>query len=300
MAGDLVGSTRLITSSTGSVVGVNTYSEYGTLTSSTGTASSVIGYSGNWTDPDTGLVYLRARDYDPATAQFLTVDPLVDQTRQPYAYVADNPLTQTDPSGCDFWNDLLNNVAVGLMHGPGADVASVLEGTGDGASFGLTDQVRQLMGTDCEVQKNGFYFAGLIGGAIASTVVTAGIGSEGDIADAGKPPEISGVGVQVKVARALSLRPPSREALPVEAVGAPATRRRSAKVVGLTARQYSLATENTGRFPAAPPSLRGPRLTFIARKMGDWRMQWDKTSSRVWLSLRLLPLALENLSRTTL
>ena len=53
---------------------------------------SPIGYSGNWTDPDTGLIYLRARDYDPATAQFMTVDPQVDSTHQPYAYVANDPL----------------------------------------------------------------------------------------------------------------------------------------------------------------------------------------------------------------
>ncbi len=183
LSDDSVGSTRLITSSTGSVVGVSSYDEYGNLTSHTGTASSPVGYSGNWTDPDTGLVYLRARDYDPATAQFLTVDPLVDQTRQPYAYVASNPLTRTDPTGCDFFNDALNNVAHSLMSGPGAAVASVLEGIGDGASFGLTQSIRQAMGTDCEVQKNGFYFAGLIGGAIASTIVTAGFGAEGDVAD---------------------------------------------------------------------------------------------------------------------
>jgi RHS repeat-associated protein len=71
----------------------------------TGTTDTAIGYSGNWTDPDTGLVYLRARDYDAATAQFLQVDPAVDSTRQPYAYVANDPLTRTDPTGLDFWGD---------------------------------------------------------------------------------------------------------------------------------------------------------------------------------------------------
>jgi RHS repeat-associated protein len=96
---DLVGSTRLITSSTGSVVGVNTYDEYGNLSSQTGSASSPFGYSGNWTDADTGLLYLRARDYDSSAAQFLGVDPFVDTTRQPYAYVADDPLDQTDSDG---------------------------------------------------------------------------------------------------------------------------------------------------------------------------------------------------------
>ena len=97
--GDLVGSTRLITDSTGTVVGTTEYDPYGNRTAHTGTADSAIGYSGNWTDPITGLVYMRARDYDPGTAQFLTVDPLVDSTRQPYAYVANNPLDNSDSTG---------------------------------------------------------------------------------------------------------------------------------------------------------------------------------------------------------
>ena len=39
------------------------------------------------------------RYYDPATAQFLSVDPLVAETQSPYGYVDDNPVNNTDPSG---------------------------------------------------------------------------------------------------------------------------------------------------------------------------------------------------------
>ena len=39
------------------------------------------------------------RYYDPSTGQFLSVDPLVSQTGQPYAYTGDNPLNATDPLG---------------------------------------------------------------------------------------------------------------------------------------------------------------------------------------------------------
>jgi RHS repeat-associated protein len=42
-------------------------------------------------DGDTGLVYLRSRVYDPATAQFLSVDPIAAITRAPYTYAEDNP-----------------------------------------------------------------------------------------------------------------------------------------------------------------------------------------------------------------
>lgn len=41
---------------------------------------------------------MRARVYDPATAQFLAVDPLVWLTRATYNYADDNPLNRYDPS----------------------------------------------------------------------------------------------------------------------------------------------------------------------------------------------------------
>jgi hypothetical protein len=39
------------------------------------------------------------RYYDPSTDQFLSVDPLVAGTGQPYAFTNDDPLNETDPSG---------------------------------------------------------------------------------------------------------------------------------------------------------------------------------------------------------
>lgn len=40
-----------------------------------------------------------ARYYDPASAQFLTVDPKVSTTLSPYGYVAGDPLNETDAGG---------------------------------------------------------------------------------------------------------------------------------------------------------------------------------------------------------
>lgn len=39
------------------------------------------------------------RYYDPATRQFLSVDPLAGVTGQPYVYAGDNPVNWGDPSG---------------------------------------------------------------------------------------------------------------------------------------------------------------------------------------------------------
>ena len=96
---DQQGSTRLLTGSTGTVTGSTTFDAYGNKTGSTGTSTTPLGYVGQYTNADTGLIYLRARTYDPATGQFLTVDPLVGLTRAPYNYAGDNPTTYADPTG---------------------------------------------------------------------------------------------------------------------------------------------------------------------------------------------------------
>lgn len=95
---DQQGSTRLLTGSTGTVTGKCTYGAYGTPTCE-GTTTTPLGYDGQYTNGDTGLIYLRARTHDPATARFLTVDPMVATTRAPYSYGGDGPLNLGDPTG---------------------------------------------------------------------------------------------------------------------------------------------------------------------------------------------------------
>ncbi len=50
-------------------------------------------------DPETGYLYLRARYYDPTTAQFLTPDPLYGITGDRYGYAGNDPVNGEDPSG---------------------------------------------------------------------------------------------------------------------------------------------------------------------------------------------------------
>jgi len=103
---DQLGSTRLITDSSGLSVGTYTYEPYGAVTAHTGTATTNLQYAGQYTDPESGLQYLRARYYDPSTGQFVSRDPMVAKTMSPYSYVSGNPLNATDPSGLaqiDYW-----------------------------------------------------------------------------------------------------------------------------------------------------------------------------------------------------
>jgi RHS repeat-associated protein len=99
---DQQGSTRLLTGSTGTVTGSTTFDAYGSKTGSTGTTTTPLGYDAQYTSSDTGLIYLRARVYDPATAQFLSSDPLGPITREPYGYGGDNPVSYGDPTGLIF------------------------------------------------------------------------------------------------------------------------------------------------------------------------------------------------------
>jgi RHS repeat-associated protein len=89
----------MLTGSSGNDEGAITYDAYGNVTGTSGTATTPLGYDGQYTSPDTGLIYLKARVYDPKTAQFLSVDPDEAETGEPYSYAGDNPTNGGDPSG---------------------------------------------------------------------------------------------------------------------------------------------------------------------------------------------------------
>jgi RHS repeat-associated protein len=67
-------------------------------------ALSVQGFTGHNDDAELGLIDMKGRIYDPLLGRFLSADPLVSdpgatQPWHPYAYVDNNPLRDTDPSG---------------------------------------------------------------------------------------------------------------------------------------------------------------------------------------------------------
>lgn len=99
---DELGSTRALTDSNGHPTATYKYDPYGNLQASNPTAAATTNpllYAGQYVDSESGLQYLRARYYDPQTAQFLTRDPAVRGTRAPYSYALDKPVDFVDPSG---------------------------------------------------------------------------------------------------------------------------------------------------------------------------------------------------------
>ena len=98
---DGLGSTMATTDAFGNVVNGYTYDVYGKTTASSGSQPNSIEFAGQQTDA-TGLQYLRARYYDPATGSFLSRDPLSalpSWSGSPFGYAGGNPATVRDPRG---------------------------------------------------------------------------------------------------------------------------------------------------------------------------------------------------------
>jgi RHS repeat-associated protein len=74
----------------GTVQATYQYDAYGQTTSSTGSVSNPFRYTGQYQDSESGLYYLRARYYDPATQQFLSRDPLA--VSRPSEFVRKTPI----------------------------------------------------------------------------------------------------------------------------------------------------------------------------------------------------------------
>jgi len=178
---DQLGSTRLVTDSAGTVVGTRAYDAYGKPSGQTGAVATPFGYAGEYTDAESGLVYLRARYYDPATGQFLTRDPLAALTQSPYGYVHGDPLNGTDPSGlCGFFGSGpcpgANWLDSALHTGAGKAATSALVGIGDGATFGATATIRAAIspGSSCTFAHDGWHFGGMGFGGVGALIATGG------------------------------------------------------------------------------------------------------------------------------
>ena len=109
---DYVGSPEVLTDAAGLVVERRSYNAFGQLRSPDWAAGAAslpdgarpVGYTGHEDDQELGLVDMKGRLFDPAIARFTTADPLVQnpsasQSLNRYAYVFNNPLKFTDPTG---------------------------------------------------------------------------------------------------------------------------------------------------------------------------------------------------------
>ncbi|MBN1878417.1 MAG: C39 family peptidase [Anaerolineae bacterium] len=98
---DALGSVRQTVDISGTVTATREWSPFGVEGGSTQTG---LGYTGEWQDAYSALVYLRARWYDAYLNHFTSPDTVIPDFMNPqsldrYSYVLNNPINYIDPSG---------------------------------------------------------------------------------------------------------------------------------------------------------------------------------------------------------
>ncbi len=94
---DQLGSTTALTDAGGSVVEREQYEPFG---ATTGSSLTRYGFTGREREAESGLMYYRARWYDPQQARFISEDPVGFQGgMNKYSYVSNNPVSKTDATG---------------------------------------------------------------------------------------------------------------------------------------------------------------------------------------------------------
>ncbi len=108
--GDHLGSSTVITESSGGVVESTEYNPFGTTRTHSGATLTNYKYTDQERDPETGLYNYGARYYDPMIGRFISPDSIVQAPFNPqslnrYSYCINSPLMYVDPSGNIFGID---------------------------------------------------------------------------------------------------------------------------------------------------------------------------------------------------
>jgi RHS repeat-associated protein len=151
---DALGTPQTLTDAAGSVTHQD-FTPFGARADGATSSLTRLGFTGHQQDDDLGLIDMGGRVYDPLAARFTTPDPILQapfssQGQNRYAYVFNDPVNLTDPSGF---------MADGAGAGVGAFTAEVI------ASSALKAGVQA-----------GAQALGVFGGG---TALTAGIGALG-------------------------------------------------------------------------------------------------------------------------
>ena len=212
---DALGSTINLTNSSGSSVAQYAYEPFGNTTVTSGSSTDEFQYTGREND-GTGVYFYRNRYYSPTLQRFISEDPIGMLGSGPnlYAYVNNNPISNTDPLG--LWTGQLGLSGSlsfgGFTFSAGFEVAVDTQGNiapyfvpigvaasaGEDASLGVTAEISNaptvtgLRGPFANISvSGGDGLAGTVdafsspNGAVTGVGVTAGIGLGGSISAGG-------------------------------------------------------------------------------------------------------------------
>jgi RHS repeat-associated protein len=176
---DQQGSINALSNESGEFTGTYAYAPTGAVIGHTGPDSVSLGFDGQYRmHSEKELIYFRARTYDPLTDQFLSVDPAVGLTGEPYSYAADNPVNGSDPSGLESLEPTcpcppcLNKVPVKLP----PIVITAPAGPASGSTQGEASGTSELFGSglDATAEAGGEGFMGYAQEGFPGAVTSAG------------------------------------------------------------------------------------------------------------------------------
>jgi RHS repeat-associated protein len=98
---DGLDSVSSLSNAAGALAQTYTFDSFGNQTASSGSLTNSFRYAGREFDTETGLYYMRARYFDPATGRFLSEDPtgFDGDAVDFYGYAGENPTNFIDPFG---------------------------------------------------------------------------------------------------------------------------------------------------------------------------------------------------------
>ena len=110
----------------GQVANTYEYAAFGPVLSQRESLPNPFTYTGEWCDPETGLLYLRARYLDMEAGRFLSIDSLgldlnVPNSIHRYVYVFNDPIDHWDPTGQQtLVNFVVTGAIIGILSGAAA------------------------------------------------------------------------------------------------------------------------------------------------------------------------------------
>jgi RHS repeat-associated protein len=154
---DHLGSVVATANTAGASTGIYSYSPYGEPNTTAATGPR-FRYTGQQLIPELGLYYYKARFYSPVLGRFLQTDPIGTKDDQNlYAYVGNNPMNRTDPSG------LLAKEAIALT----GRVGSVaMQGINEFMTGGYGRRANEAMAAGDYAAASGYLAAGTLYGAM--------------------------------------------------------------------------------------------------------------------------------------
>ncbi len=175
--GDVVG----LVNDAGTVVNTYEYTPWGEIRSETETVDNPIKYAGEYYDDELGMIYLRARYYNPNIGRFTSLDIKEGEISNPldlnrYVYCRNNPIKYTDPNG----DAALATIggAVLICAGNGLITGGIYKWNGKPFGAGFINGFVSCLGTELGAAigtaagPGGIYAGTIIGNAVGSAAAS--------------------------------------------------------------------------------------------------------------------------------